>query len=218
MADLGTAINYVQVALWLYGSFVWVRKMVRDKKFELDPFGHIGNRLIGYAIAAGLLISSASLYYNYRPRTVTQTTYVQQPLPPAIIQGWGDTSGKNCTVQINPGAVYRYKDTDEIAVACGFVNSGVDKFEDDTITITPLYTIGLQPFALSAPWSKSMAALLEKAGREVKIAEHNQCASAEIPTWYELILLPKGTQISDIHKLSDIPRFGGLILSQQAAL
>lgn len=35
-----------------------------------------------------------------------------------------------------------------------------------------------------------------------------------INVWYEVVLLLKSTKISDIHRLSDIPRNGGAITSQ----
>ena len=214
MIDIGTVNNYIQIGLWVGAAIAYSRKMWKDRRIE-PPFTSFRNRLIGYALIAGLLISSASLYYNLKPRTVVQTVYIPQPTPARIIMGWGDVSGKNCSVSVDPTGLLKYRDAYEVGVICGFTDPAIDKFEDQNVTITPLYTIGLQPFDIATPWSKPMAAALEKAAQEAKRLSHNPCAAGAIPTWFEVVVLPKGTNIADIHKLSDVPRFGGIILSQQ---
>jgi hypothetical protein len=40
-------------------------------------------------------------------------------------------------------------------------------------------------------------------------------ARYSVSTWYETILLPKGTDRTNIRQLADVPRYGGKILSQE---
>jgi hypothetical protein len=38
---------------------------------------------------------------------------------------------------------------------------------------------------------------------------------ARVSTWREALLIPKGTDMNIIHRLSDVPKYGGKILKQQ---
>jgi hypothetical protein len=212
--DLGTINNYVQVILWVGAGIAYVRKVLKDRKLEM-PFSDLHNRLIGYALVIGLVISSASLYYTHKPRI--QTVYVPTPvLKPRIIIGWGPL-GLNCGFTINAVPLMIFADKDDVAMVCGMSDATRDKLEDDRITISSLFTILPQNIDILSPYSAPMAEALKKfqddSLKNVPASQKNQ-TSFVVPIWYEVAVLPKGTNPKDIHKLSDIPRYGGEILSQ----
>lgn len=77
--DWGTLNNIIQDVLWVIGGFIWTRKMLRDRRLE-NPLS-LDFWTVGIILAVGLLISSVSLYFSYRPRIqiVTKTVTVTQP-------------------------------------------------------------------------------------------------------------------------------------------
>jgi hypothetical protein len=210
--DLGTINNYVQVVLWVGAGIGYARKMLKDRKLEM-PFNDLHNRLIGYALLAGLAISSASLYYTYRPRI--QTIYVPTPIAkPRIIVGWGPP-GPNCGFVIDAAPLVIFADKNNVAMVCGMSDATRDKYEDERITVSSPFTIQPQMLSISAPYSALMADAVNKA-RENTPTPTRDKSNVAVPIWYEVVVIPKGTNLSDIHKLSDIPRYGGEILSQDA--
>ncbi len=68
--DIGTAVAWLQAIFWIVAGITWVLKMWRGRTVELP---NLPVSVMGVAILIGLAISSASLYFNYRPRVVTNT-------------------------------------------------------------------------------------------------------------------------------------------------
>jgi hypothetical protein len=76
--DVNTINNYVQDAIWIVCLFFWFWKIRKDKKLGISAMT-LGNKLIGFGLVAGLVISSVSLYFNYHPRIVEKTVTVDEP-------------------------------------------------------------------------------------------------------------------------------------------
>ena len=79
--NLGTINNYVQAVIW-GGSLIvlairWGRKMLQNKQVKIPEFP-LSSKLIGISIVIGLLVSFASLYFNYRPRIIEKTVTVTE--------------------------------------------------------------------------------------------------------------------------------------------
>lgn len=75
--DWGSINNLIQDGLWLAGGVVWLRKMHKDRKVEM-PFG-VGFWTAGVLITIGLIISSFSLYFSLKPRTIVRTVTMERP-------------------------------------------------------------------------------------------------------------------------------------------
>jgi hypothetical protein len=80
----------------------------------------------------------------------------------------------------------------------------VDKFEDQRITVSALRTIAIGPIEITTPLSKPMSDELKQL---------NAAGVKQFSEWHEVVLLPKGTPVSEIRKLSDVRRYQGKILT-----
>jgi hypothetical protein len=116
-----------------------------------------------------------------------------------ILMGYGG-QGPQCTAIINVGPILQYKDSHNVLVVCGFTDATVDKQEDQRITVSHPYTITPENISIVTPFGPSMMSV-------AKQFKNGQMVSV----WYQVILLPKGTGAENIHKLSDVPRNGGMV-------
>ena len=169
--------------------------------------------------ALALVLAGISVYYSASPRIVEKIVVqtVQQPPKPRIIMSWGSLDGSICPIQLNTAPLTDFKDQYDIAIVCGITDPGADKFEDERITVSSPYTITLGNLEISTPISKSMSDARAKITQETLKnlpVKHGTTVTVQIPEWYEVVVLPKGVNISDIRKLSDVSRYGGKILSQ----
>lgn len=99
----------------------------------------------------------------------------------------------------------------EIALACGFVDPSTDAFKDDRITVSPLFT-PQDAVVIVVPMRKVMADALERDRQDaVKRSAAPKGAQLTLGNtiWFKGVLLPKGTDVSSIHRLSDVPTHGG---------
>jgi hypothetical protein len=143
----------------------------------------------------------------------------------------GSGSGLNISsITLNGKALHDFRKDFNVAVVCGLEDPECDKFEDTRISKSNAFTIVAQPMEIliphQAPMTDVFAATVAKAiaadadkpgfrtkpgkkkGRKLLVPYRQQ-------TWTETILLPKNRQAADIHKLSDVRRFGGKILSEE---
>src|SRR2546426_2358049 len=112
-----------------------------------------------------------------------------------IVVAWGSVEG--CREDINGKALMDYQDKYKVAFICGLKDDTKDKFEDEDVTVSSLFTIR-PSIEIRVPLSSKMAA--------------RKAATRSTAIWYETILLPNGTDVSLIHRVSDVPRYGGKIL------
>jgi hypothetical protein len=106
-----------------------------------------------------------------------------------------------------------------VAFACGIPDSRVDKFEDEQIAASRPFTIFPGDIAMDAPFSAGLIQrqkdLVDEARKGLpKNTPKGTRFDVPVPMWNELLLLPKAVKSSDIHKLSDITRYGGVLTSQ----
>ena len=99
----------------------------------------------------------------------------------------------------------------EIALACGFVDPSTDAFKDDRITVSPLFT-PQDAVLVVVPMRTIMADALEK-DRQDAVKRSGAPKGMQLTLgntiWFKALLLPKGTDVSSIHRLSDVPLHGG---------
>jgi hypothetical protein len=161
---------------------------------------------------------SAFGLYRVQPRTIEKPVekIVYLPAPPRVIQAWGSADGKTCPVTINSISFILERDRYVFAVVCGLVDPTVDKFEDRRITISAPFTIREGPVDIDTPASKIMLDGIAKMKADAlkslppAIQKH---AGIQVQIWFQVILIPKGTNTADIQRLSDVARYGGKIPS-----
>jgi hypothetical protein len=197
--DFQSLTTWIQWGIWLVAAYAAIKK----RNFFLQ--NQISLKTIYAAIAIGLLLSSLSLYFNYRPRIIERTVVqtVEKGEKPRVIVSWGAGDVAACAERLDLTSIVNYTDKFEVTAICGIEDASVDRFEDQRITISSLRTIIAGQINVVTPLSKEMLTAVKQLNA-VGIKNYSQ--------WNEVVLLPKGTLVSDIHKLSDVHRYQGKIL------
>jgi hypothetical protein len=91
------------------------------------------------------------------------------------------------------------------------VDPSTDAFKDERITVSPLFT-PQDAVIVVVPMRKIMADALDKE-REDAVKRSGAPKGAQVTlgntNWFKGVLLPTGTDVSRIHRLSDVPTHGG---------
>jgi hypothetical protein len=129
---------------------------------------------------------------------------------------WGDPEapGFYCTVKIDGSLILKLKDKYDVALLCGLVDSGVDKYRDTHISVGSARTIQNGEMEIVIPVSKSM----HNAGNEMlgsTLKDQSPESKAVIGEWFEVVLVPVGTNMETIHTLSEVKLRGGRVLSEE---
>jgi hypothetical protein len=121
---------------------------------------------------------------------------------PKVIDAWG-AQPPLCAALIETSRLITFANKYKIAFVCGIPDATQDKFEDDRVTVSNLFTITPNPVAIVAPYSGRMQVFAKSlSGPDNKA----------ISTWYEAILLPSDVSSDKITKLSDVVKLGGKII------
>lgn len=135
---------------------------------------------------------------------------------------WGPLpDGSGCTAAIDASKLPTgLKDKYDIALVCGFADPNVDKLKDTRISLSALFTPQV-PLQISQSFTKTMADAMASDQRTT-IEKLNPRPPTGTPIgvmnfiWFKLVLLPKGTDRSNIQKLSDVTTVaGGKIASSE---
>jgi hypothetical protein len=137
-----------------------------------------------------------------------------------VIVGWGSTDPTTCTAELNGAALVEYIEKHNAVLICGITDPTVDKQEDHRITISTARTILMGNMVVSTPFSEIMGSAIQKLKDDALKKQipkpqqsKNGCDSPMVNLWYEVAVLPKGTNPNDITRLSDVHRYGGKVLS-----
>ena len=115
---------------------------------------------------------------------------------PRIVQ-WG-VGNKHCTVVADTSPIMNLADKYSIVLACGVVDPTVDLVEDKRILLSGPFNIYGNAQAMSAGSNPEFDTYMEsfKPGSPVSM-------------WQKVFIVLKGTDLSKVHELSDVPRLGG---------
>jgi hypothetical protein len=145
----------------------------------------------------------------------------------------GSGNGQNFAVhQLNGKAVMDFRKDYKLLVVCGLVNPTVDKFEDMRIAKSAAFTIVPEVMEVVTPYSASMletlnAVAVQVAGSQKQLVrpgfkqtkKNRRAVTRQVgfqyQTWGETVLLPNGVNPDDIHRLSDVRRYNGKILTEE---
>lgn len=140
------------------------------------------------------------------------------------IVSWGPLpDGSGCVATIDASNVPRaLTDKYEIALVCGFTDPAVDLLKDTRISVSPLFTLQ-SAVRIALPFSKGMADALAHEQRlaidkiRPKPPRGTMIGVANM-IWLKAVLLPKGSEHSNVQKLSDVPTMGGRISEGQVVV
>ena len=179
------------------------------------------DRPMGYAIFVMIVsMSTATIcgydiydHYGHQPSIVTQSG------SPMLFKSWGSPQPQvDCRSTIDGSQLVRWKDKYDLVVVCGITDPTIDKFKDQRITVSPLFTIYGGDISITEAISQDMSNAVKKiiddaVARIVPKPQKGTVVGVPIPVWYEPALLPKGTDVRDIHRLADVSALNGFILS-----
>lgn len=114
---------------------------------------------------------------------------------PRILQ-WG-IGGKHCNVVVDTSLIANLADGYSVVLACGINDPTVDPVEDERIILSGKFGIAGQPQQISAPSNAKFDAVVDSLGNQ------------PLSMWQRVFVVPQTLNLSDIHKLSDVPRLGG---------
>jgi hypothetical protein len=137
-----------------------------------------------------------------------------------ILVNWGTGADNGWCQGIVDGAqLAGYQDKYRIALVCGMSDPTIDRISDTRITISQLFTIQPQLIGITAPFSQTMSDAVKK-NLEQAIKTRMPPAGGIVTVswypWYQVVLLPVGADPSDIHRLSDVSHYGGILLPDAA--
>jgi hypothetical protein len=118
---------------------------------------------------------------------------------PRIIISWGD-DGTACSATFDTSRLSRFRKKYDIVLVCGIVNPQTERLQEKSISISSPFNIHPVGVFIEAPHSSKMASVIKP--------------GTLMSYWHEAALIPKGTDLSSIHSLSDITKYGGKILDQ----
>lgn len=189
---LVTLLIFFRVNPWrVFGSQM---KTVGNR--EKDSAKTTTREKIMLALIIGALLSSAYGYYR-----VTWKIGGAAPL----IQGWGVTTPFQCIATVTASMLMPWREKYDFVVVCGYNDPTQDMVETTQIGVSPRFTIRPDSISVKFPVSRDM---LEAREKKKKASPKGLSA-----IWYQVALLPKGTDVSNIKHLSDIPRYGGVFTS-----
>ncbi len=117
---------------------------------------------------------------------------------PDIITTWGKYD-QGCEVTLATSRLQSFRDRYRIGFICGVEDIRIDKFEDDAVTVSGLFTIAPRTVQIRAPYKPGT--------KETHIIPGTR-------VWYEGFIVPKDVSKDKITSLADIGRLGGKIIRE----
>jgi hypothetical protein len=143
-----------------------------------------------------------------------------EPLPTleSLLLGWGSDDPGWCIVKVDGTQLLKWKEKYNVGFICAFEDATLDKFEDDRISVSPSFSIHQGEIRMVIPWSPKMSDVADRRFEEAKKALPKEASKnpphLRVQVWNEIILIAKSSKVSDIHRLSDVARYGGAVVSQ----
>ncbi len=140
------------------------------------------------------------------------------------IVSWGPTPDlSGCSAAIDASKLpERFKDKYDSALVCGFADPNVDRLKDTRISLSAMFTPQV-PLQISQPFTKIMSdAMASDQRTTIEKLAPRPAAGTPIGVmniiWFKLVLLPKGSDRSNIQKLSDVTVAGVKITSAESSV
>jgi hypothetical protein len=158
-----------------------------------------------------LLISSAIVAFLFGVLCAVNSTGAV----PQTIMAWGSGDVHTCAATVNTAKLVSFRKDYKVAVVCGFQDVTKDRLDDETISVSNLFTITGSGISITMPVRDVMQKKVSDLIEQAKAATGNPNVSVQMPTWYDVVLLPNDVMPSKISKLGDVITFKGKILNPQ---
>lgn len=183
--------------------------------------------LVAFACVSGV-IGTGLIVYALFPHSSTQAvSAVPAPVKVTPAQSlprvtW-DFSPEICEARTDSTLYLKFRDEYKIAVVCGIDRSGVDRYEDRSVSVSEAFTITNNPISISVMLNeKTLQAFADEIAKQKKTplpstppAVLKRNLSLKLSHWGQLVLLPKSVTSDKIKTLSDVPVYKGKILSPE---
>jgi hypothetical protein len=181
----------------------------------------------------GMVFSVGTLCFIFG---VLATAYATGSIPQIIVMYGSD--GKNCTAEFDTSRLSSFRDKYNILLVCGLNDPTVDRFEDQRIALSSPFGISPAAVTITTPYGRIQeainalvqsnlppgAVLVQPAlPSSPSVAQKPSSTQSpktvmqqrvEISMWHTPILMPKDADLSEIKRLSDVPKHGGKILEK----
>jgi len=141
---------------------------------------------------------------------------------PMIVIGYG-ADGNNCVATFDTSRLTDYRDKYRIALVCGISDPTIDRFDDQRIAVSSPFTINPSGVSIVVPYGRMAEAIQvviqaqqqnppQKSSQPTTPVGAASSVSGTLSIWHTPILVPKDADLSEIKRLSDVPKHGGKIL------
>jgi hypothetical protein len=134
---------------------------------------------------------------------------------PHLVTKWGRTSS-TCDITVDTTHLAGFKDSYDLAFVCGIVDPAQDKYADTRIAVSSTYSIHPPGRVdMLATYSVPLTAEIEELKKKATEGRpEGSVTYVPASMWYEAIIVPKGMDMSALHRLSDVTIYGGNILDR----
>src|SRR5262245_15992224 len=163
---------------------------------------------------------SPELHLKWQQANPFPRTSVADPAGLRFLK-WSTLENASCEAIIDASHIpSRFRDGYDLALVCGFHDSSVDNLKETRISISSLFA-PQDRITIVVPYSEKMRAGIRQAAVETATREHPPEGAtymhATYDIWFRPILLPRGTDLTNIHQLNDVISVGGEISSAYGA-
>ena len=135
---------------------------------------------------------------------VTDPSFVEGTLDAqGIVAGWGSVGFPGCAMHFNTVPLARFANDFVLVLLCGVGDATMDRHEDTEITISSPFGIFDRDLQIAVDYSPQMLQHIERLRGDT---------STPIGIWHQPVLLPIGIDGQQVRKLSDVNRFGGIMI------
>jgi hypothetical protein len=172
-----------------FGDLIW--KLMRTNAAGPLQMSRSRGWFTGLLLVVSLALSVAGFWTIYHRN--------EQQMAPRTIE-WGVLTNTathkaaGCEVQVDTSAIASLADKYYVVLVCGVTDAAVDPLQDTRIAVSAPFTIsgGIQ----------GIADMFQN-------QELLQIAQQHANIWQKVILVPQGLDVTEIKRLSDVPKLGG---------
>jgi hypothetical protein len=229
---MGQAIAALVVILTIWGALAQIMpdtfQITREKHKQLMSVVFGPKTVWLVVVFVGLLLGWYIWNLEGRLATLAGSTPSSTPAggqqddTGLVVTGW-TADQSSCRADFDPSKVPdKIKNSFDAAIICGFVDPQTDPMKDTRVTVSRLFTIQ-NPLGIAAQFSSTMADSLQKE-QDAAIqkmqppAPHGTGISLTNVIWIKPVLLPKGFDTSNIHKVDDVVPNGGKVSDRMSAV
>jgi hypothetical protein len=168
----------------------------------------------------GLIVSVGCICFLWGVLVTAQAT----GSVPTIIQQWSATP-TGCVGLIDAAKLKQFSTKYNVALFCGIGDAAVDKITDNTVAISAPFTIVPGAIVIEAK-GKGFADKLQPPQLQPQtspppqppspplLPPQAQLVQVQQTVWFEAVIIPKNVDMSAIHNLADVKRYGGKIMRE----